>query len=280
MTSSASETELPTDHLLRQLIDAITAHPEVREPLLRALLTEDFLTLPKRVDKLQGEFEEFREETRAEFRAVNERLDTTNERLDITNERLGATNERLDTTNERLGATNERLDTTNREVHTLSQRMDENTRAVRSLEGHIGRMRGQTYEDRCRYEIGVILDGWLNGPVLADRSLVNTRLLEVRQSGSISREEYLEGLRPDIIAREVGDTDQTGRLAIVEASVSFNRGDMENAARRAAIISRVSGVSVGAFVATHGDWPDEVNAIAQQLGVTIIRHEVPEFADV
>ena len=314
MSSPTPETELPADHLLRQLIDAIAAHPEVREPLLRVLLTEDFLTLPKRVDRLQGEFEEFREETRAGFRGVNERIDTTNERLDSTNERidttneqLAATNERIDTTNtevrtlsDRLDATNtevrtlsDRIDTTNTEVRTLSDRIDatntelrtisgqlgDNTRAIRRLEGHVGRLLGHTYEDRCRHEIGVILDGWLTGPVLADRSAVNAKLLEARQSGEITRDEYLDGLRPDIIARENQDAAQTGRLAVVEASVTFNRGDLESAARRAAIISGVTGVGVAAFVATHGEWPREVDADAQRLGVTIVHHEAPEFED-
>jgi chromosome segregation ATPase len=314
MSSPTSETELPADHLLRQLIDAIAAHPEVREPLLRVLLTEDFLTLPKRVDRLQGEFEEFREETRAGFRGVNERIDATNERLDSTNERidttneqLAATNERIDTTNtevrtlsDRLDATNtevrtlsDRIDATNTEVRTLSDRIDatntelrtisgqlgDNTRAIRRLEGHVGRLLGHTYEDRCRHEIGVILDGWLTGPVLADRSAVNAKLLEARQSGEITRDEYLDGLRPDIIARENQDAAQTGRLAVVEASVTFNRGDLESAARRAAIISGVTGVGVAAFVATHGEWPREVDADAQRLGVTIVHHEAPEFED-
>ena len=88
MTSSAPETGLPPDHLVRQLLDAIAEHPEVREPLLRALLTEDFLTLPRRVEKLEGEFQEFREETRAGFRAVNERIDATNAEVRVLGNRL------------------------------------------------------------------------------------------------------------------------------------------------------------------------------------------------
>jgi chromosome segregation ATPase len=137
MSSPTPETELPADHLLRQLIDAIAAHPEVREPLLRVLLTEDFLTLPKRVDRLQGEFEEFREETRAGFRGVNERIDTTNERLDSTNERIDTTNEQLAATNERIDTTNERIDTTNTEVRTLSDRLDATNTEVRTLSDRI-----------------------------------------------------------------------------------------------------------------------------------------------
>ena len=251
MTSPTPEIDLPPDHILRQIIDAITAHPEVREPLLRVLLTEDFLSLPKRVDKLQSEFEQFREETRAGFHAVNERIDETNAEVR----------------------------TLRSEVRTLGQRMDENTRAIRRLEGRVGRLTGQAYEDKCRYNIGVILDGWLDGPVVADRSQINAKLLDARRNGAISRQEYQDGLNPDIIARGVEDIDQTGLLAIVEASVTFNQDDLEMAVRRAGVIAKVTGSGTAAFMATHFDWPDEVNAIAQALGVTIIRFEDPESAD-
>ena len=300
MTSSAPETGLPPDHLLRQLMDAITAHPEVREPLLRALLTEDFLALPRRMENLEGEFQEFREETRAGFRAVNERIDATNaevrvlsnrmdefgnrldefgNRLDEFGNRLDEFGNRLDEFGNRLDEFGNRLDETNSRLDENSQRLDENTRAIRRLEGHVGRLIGNTYEDLCRREIGVILDGWLKAPVLADREVINAKLLRARESGVISREDYLNGLRPDVIARTNGDTDHTGPLAIVEASVTFNRNDLENAARRAAIISGVTGNSVTAFVATHDDWPDEVNTVAGALGVNIIRHEDPDHVD-
>ena len=263
MTSPIPEIDLPSDHILRQLLDAIAAHPEVREPLLRALLTEDFLALPNRVDKLQGEFEEFREETRAGFIAVNERIDATNAEV-------RALSNRLDHNTLRIDENTLRIDENTR-------RLDENTRAIRRLEGHVGRLVGDSYEDLCRYEIGAILDGWLDGPVIADRSLIARKLLQARQSGDISRGEYLDGLRPDIIARGAEDNGHLGPLAVVEVSVTFNRIDLENAANRAGVISKVIGTEVIPFVATHGCWPDEVDAVAESMGVTIIRHEDPDY---
>ena len=256
MTSPTPEIDLPPDHILRQLLDAIAAHPEVRQPLLRALLTEDFLVLPERVDKLYGEFEEFREETRAGFRTVNERIDATNTEVRVLSDRLDENTRRLDEN---------------------TRRLDENTRAIRRLEGHVGRLLGNTYEDLCRHEIAAILDNWLRVPVLADRDLINTSLLEARQSDTISRNEYLDGLRPDIVARATDDTGHCGPFAVVEVSVTFNRTDLENAASRAAVISKVTGTQVIPFVVTHSYWPDEVNSAARQLGVTIIRHEDPDY---
>ena len=364
MTSIPPEIDLPPDHILRQLLDAIAAHPEVREPLLRALLTEDFLALPKRLDKLQGEFEEFREETRAGFRAVNERIDATNAELRTLSSEVRTQGSELHTLSSEVRTQGSELHTLSSEVrtqgselhtlssevrtqgselhtlssevrtlssevrtqgselHTLSsevrtqgsdlhalssevrtlssvvrtqgselhtlgsevrtlgQRVDDNTRVIRRLEGHVGRLIGDAYEDKCRYNVGVILDGWLDGPVVADRSAINAKLLDARRNGAISRQEYQDGLNPDIIARGVEDTDQTAFLAIVEASVTFNQDDLETAARRAAVIAKATGIGTAAFMATHFDWPDEVSAAARQLGVTIIRFEDTDYQDI
>ena len=59
---------MPDDELLRRILTAVAAHPEVREPLLRVLLTEEFLNLP-------SEVKELREEMREGFHAVNRRID-------------------------------------------------------------------------------------------------------------------------------------------------------------------------------------------------------------
>lgn len=67
-TPSLSELDLPDDELLRRILTAVAAHPEVREPLLRVLLTDEFLNLPTEVKEL-------REEMREGFRAVNQRID-------------------------------------------------------------------------------------------------------------------------------------------------------------------------------------------------------------
>lgn len=50
MTSAIPELDLPPDHPLRQILDTITAHPEVRRPLLRILRTAELPALPEKVD--------------------------------------------------------------------------------------------------------------------------------------------------------------------------------------------------------------------------------------
>ena len=50
MTSAIPELDLPPDHPLRQILDTINAHPEVRRPLLRILRAEKLPALPEKVD--------------------------------------------------------------------------------------------------------------------------------------------------------------------------------------------------------------------------------------
>ena len=237
MTSPILTLDLPPDHPLRMILDVIETHPEVREPLLRVLLTERLLALPDQVDKLQSDFEEFRDETHARFDRIDQRFDV------------------------------------------IEQRLDENTGAIRRLEGHVGRLVGASYDDLCRAEIAGILDGQLDQPVLADREPINERFLAERHARRISRDEYLDGLRPDIIARSKNDDTQAGPYAVIEASVTFNQTDLRNAARRAEVIGHVMGVETAGFVVTNSDWPMDVDELALQLGVTIIRHVSPDHAE-
>ena len=280
MTAPILDLDLPPDHPLRQILDTISAHPEVREPLMRALLTEDFLALPAQVQDLSGrvdgltdqvgelrsDFKDFREETREQFGAVNARVNETNVRIDETNTRIDETNTRIDETNTRIDQ--------NTSVLT------ENTVSTKRMEGHVGRLRGHSYENLCANEIGVVLDGWIDRPVLANREQISSLLRHARWRNEISRDEYLDGLRPDVIAHETVGKSKPAHYAVVEASITFNRRDLENASRRAAVIAKVTGARTDAFVATHsGDWPQDIDHDAQSLGVTIIRHEAPEYSE-
>ena len=238
MTTIAPELNLPPDHPLRQILDTIAAHPEVREPVLRILLTEDLLAFPEQVRELRADLNEFKEETREQFQQVNARIDETNRHL------------------------------------------RESIRSARRTEGHVGRLRGNSYEDVCRYEIFGVMDGWLEKPMVADREPIVERLREARHAGLITRNEYLDALRPDIIARAGDDEDCTGLIAVAEASVTCNRRDLETAARRAELIARVAGVTTGAFVVTNHQWPDALDEAARELGVNLILHEVPDFAEI
>ncbi len=286
-TPPISEIDLPDDELLRRILTAVAAHPEVREPLLRVLLTDEFMNLPTEVKEL-------REEMREQFIAVNRRIDETNEsmregftavnrRIDETNESMReqftAVNRRIDETNESMRdgftAVNRRIDETNESMRegftAVNRRIDENTGSIRTLTGQVGELRGEAYERRCAEQVDAALIDYFDFAVLADRTSINRQLVQARRGGLLTREEYEGGRNVDIIAQEQTEGETPSRLAAIEVSVTFNEDDLKNAAERAATIARITGIPTEAFLLTRNPWPETVATVAAQSGVTILR---------
>ena len=155
------------------------------------------------------------------------------------------------------------------------ERIDSN---VRSLQGAVGQLRGDSYEGKCTDEIEGILDGYLQNAVLADRARITIAFRNARGNNLITRDEFVEHYRPDIIARAAHDDGEAEALAVAEASITFNREDLEAASRRAGLIGRITGVPTAAYLVTHHEWPADMDDAARELGVTIIRYEIPEYA--
>ena len=166
---------------------------------------------------------------------------------------------------------NARIDETN-------TRIDESADSiVRRMEGSLGRFRGETYEKRCIEKIDELLSDHFGYAQPLDREPINRQLAQVRRDGTISRQEYLDGRNVDIIAHDTFAYDGEHRWAVVEVSITFNRNDLENAARRSAIIAQVFDIQTQAFVVTNSPWPDDVNAVAERMGVTIVRSHDPAY---
>ena len=249
--TTADDTELldlipPEAEIVRRIVDEVRRYPRIRRPLLRFLAADDF-------DELMA--------------AVRENSDN----IKLILERMGVMDDRMGTMENRMGVMEERLTS----VEGAVERIDHN---VRSLQGSVGQLRGDSYENKCAEEIEGILDGYLKNAVLADRERIRVAFRNVRDNNLITREEFVDAYRPDIIARAAHDDDETEGLAVVEVSVTFNREDLEAASRRAELIGRVTGVPTAAYLVTHHEWPAEMDAAARDLDVTIVRHAIPEYA--
>ncbi|MDE2786669.1 MAG: hypothetical protein OXL37_08405, partial [Chloroflexota bacterium] len=195
--------------------------------------------------------DETNESMREQFTTVNRRIDETNESM-----------------REQFTTVNRRIDETNR---SLSERIDENTRSIRTLTGQVGELRGEAYERRCAEQIAAALIDHFDFAVLADRTSINRQLVQARRSGLLTREEYEGGLNVDIIAQDQTEGETPSRLAAIEVSVTFNEDDLKNAAERASILARITGIPTGAFLITRNTWPETVATMAAQSGVTIVR---------
>ena len=281
--------------LVRQLLQEIALHPQVRQPVLRFLLAEDFPALVAMVrentDNIRLILERLGvvEEAVARIPAIEEKvaripaLEEAVTRIPAIEEavaRIPAIEEKvaripaLEEAVARIPAIEEKV----ARIPALEEGLRSVQRGLAVLQGSFGRFRGESYENACRQEIAAVLDGFLEWPILADRERINRLLVAARHANRITRAELIDGYHVDIIARAENDDESTGTLAVLEATITFNREDLETASRRADIIARVAGVPTVAYLVTHHDWPAEMDEAARALGVTIISYPLAQYA--
>ena len=284
----------PEAEIVRRIVEEVRLYPRIRRPLLRFLTAADFDDLISAVN-----------ENSANIRLILERMGVVENRIGDTDERLTSVEGRLTGVEERLTGVEERLTGVEGRltgvegrltaVEGTVERIDGNVRSLQDsvgqlqgsvgqlqgsvgqLQGSVGQLRGDSYENKCAEEIEGILDGYLRNAVPADRERITAAFRDARGSNLITRDEFLDHYRPDIIARADHDDGETEGLAIVEVSLTFNRDDLEAASRRAELIGRVAGVPTAAYLVTHHEWPAEMDTAARDLGVTVIRHAIPEY---
>ena len=299
--ATPAETDLmdlipPEAEIVRRIVQEVRQYPRIRQPLLRFLTADDFDELLaavrensdniKLILERMGGVEQAVERIPAIEQAV-ERIPAIEERLTSVEEavqRIPVIEERLTSVEiavQRIPVIEERLTSVEEAVAHIPT-MQEEIRYVRgrvdSLWGEFGRFRGESYEAKCREQVDAVLDGYFPLAVLADRERINVLLRNARSAGQISRSDLIDGYNVDIIARDSSDPNGTERLAAAEASITFNREDLEAARRRAELIGRVTGVPTDPYLVTHHEWPADMEIVANQLGVIIIQFALPEYA--
>lgn len=123
----------------------------------------------------------------------------------------------------------------------------------------------------CADSITVILIDRFRNPVRIERQQFHNSMAELRHSGLISREDFVQVCAADIVACELNPDGSIAKYAVIEASITVNANDIATAARRAA------GIPTEAFFATHHDWPAALTEFALARGVTIIKHEAKHY---
>ena len=238
----APEHTLPADSVIGRIMAEIAARPEIREPLLRTLLTEDFLALPILV-KEQGErIDDLGAEMRAGFQRLDDRIDGVRDEL-------------------------------KEEIRDLRGETMKVSTEVGTLRGRVGHLFGQGYEEECREQIDAILIHHLDNPTLVDRSRFRDDMQEIRIRGIISRNEYQQVRAIDIVASDAADDGTIVKYGVVEVSYTVNNDDIDKAATRRAIVQRATGISTDAFFITNNAWPETLSEYAAGKGVTVIRYE-------
>ena len=148
---------------------------------------------------------------------------------------------------------------------------------ARQLVRQIGDMLDELYEQQCSEEIELVMVDLFADIGLADRSDINNLLLQARRDGRLTRHQFDQGRVIDIIGRGTPIGGQSEVQAVVEVSVTINEQDVHNARRRAVLLQNLTGVNPRAFCVANAPWSHELDDEADQLGVTLIRYEMPGY---
>ena len=265
MITELTEQGLPEESIARLLVKELRAAPQLRELVLRELLTEDFLALPQRMDRLETAVGEFRAE-------VNARMDGMQGDVNLLKGQMGDLQGDVNLLKGQMGDVQNQVGDLNGQVGNLQGR-------VGNLQGWFGNLRGESYEDKCRESIDLVLVDYVDRPALADRAPIHDALIEARRSGTISRVQYDRVRVVDIIATGAEVSSNRPILAIVEASVTINEYDVNAAYERAAILQNITGQETRPFCVANVQWSDALAGTARGLGVTLIHYELPHFDD-
>jgi small-conductance mechanosensitive channel len=234
----------------RDLLALLGTHPEWREELRRALLTEDLLSLPALIHDVLSTAQHAEERLTA-LAAAQQR---TEEHLAALAAQVGAlaaaqqrTEERLDALAAQVGAlaaaqqrTEERLEALAAAQQHTEERLDALAAAQMQMQDQLNALRGAMLETRFREHGASALGlyGVRRVRVLGDAELLD-RVDDAMDQGRITEGERVELLRLDAVAH---GRDTEGELwCAVEVSVTGDMHDATRARLRAQLLAKLLG---------------------------------------
>ncbi len=289
-----------TESLVARIIEELEAQPEARAQLLRALLTDEFLMLPAKIDQALEDIASLKEDVTGLKDAqveTNQRLGEVESKVgslkEETNRRLGSLEEAQVETNQRLGSledaqveTNQRLGSledaqveTNRRLGNLEDAQVETNRRLDRLQGEVSGLVGDRMESHIARNIYSIISqplGLSHANVYKRITQDTTRdlldpLENALDEGLIDKRQYDRILNTDIVftARRRGGSVERVWCA-VEISNTVGANDVSRAQESADALSSVVDNEILAIAA--GPYiTDEAQSLTQSCGVEFVR---------
>jgi hypothetical protein len=233
------------------MLELLRSDAAFREEVRRQLLTEEVLGLPAVVRGLA----EAQRRTEEQLQRLGERLDLRIEQMAEQLQRLG---ERLDLRIEQMA---EQLQRLGERLDLRIERLAEQVEALVSWQrGEAGRRAGERYEREIVRRALALFNGGEGGA--ADEPWVRQRLAELLRA---RLDEGIVGAEEDPALADVLWW-KRGQVAVVEASLQVNGGDVARAARRAATLGRAGARALAVVIGNEWATPGAARE-AQALGV-------------
>ena len=237
------------ESLVNRIIAELEARPEVKPMLLRALLTDEFLLLPAKVDRLMDDVSELKGDV-SELKAGQARLEG-----DVSELKAGQA--RLEERQSRLEAGQARLE-----------------RGQQRMGGELSNLTGSQYQRHVaeigyrlvRRELGIQDAHLLDTDSAPGRRMIIDISDAAEAAGRITVAESDEVILSDVILTGVDETSQPVQV-LLEVSLTVQQHDIERAEARARILEKASGIRTLAGVVGE-TIPEEERTRAQGRGVT------------
>ena len=230
-----TSTQLAPESLVARIIGEIESNPEAQRLLLRALLTEEFLRIPERLDRIEAELEVAR----------TERADARTERADIRAELEIARTEREIARTERAEMRN---DIAVLKGDSLEIKMH---RSMRSL---------------ASQRLGLYRTRIVQSAVQDTRSDFYDAIDDALERGDITDEQRTRLDATDIILKARRKSDRARVWVAVEVSNTVGQRDIERARESADALKAMFGQDAEAVAAGYRIHPTDADR-AQNLGV-------------
>ena len=254
------------ESLVDRIIAELEARPEVKPALLRALLTDEFLLLPAKVDRLMElipAVEKLQKDV-SELKAGQARLEGDVSELKAGQARLEERQDRLEAGQARLEERQDRLEAGQARLEAGQRRMS----------GQLSNLTGSQYqrhvteigERLVRREMGVYNARRLHADLAFGERMATQIANNAAAEGRITDDEADELVSSDIIFAGLDETSQPVQV-LLEVSLTVQQHDIERAESRARILEKATGIRTLACVVGE-TIPEEERTRAQGRGVT------------
>ena len=269
---------LNPESLAERMVAELNQNPEARRLLLRALLTDEFLMLPAKVDRLMDLPDRVGrlEEDVVDLKAGQARMEG-----DIAELRAGQARMEGDIADLKAGQA--RMEGDIADLKAGQARMEGDIADLKAnqnrMQGQLGNLTGNDYERRMSQNVLHIVSrtlGMRRAKVLkgitTDAGELNDKVNDAEARGAITHEQGDKLLWADAVVSGVSAADRSPLHAVVEISVTIGETDVVRAAERSAILSAVMGEQAKGVVVGDGiSEPDRRRAERADVAVELIR---------
>ena len=292
MTITLQPTDAPdTESIVRRIIAELDANPGVREPLLRALLTEEFLLMPARLTRVEEIVVEIQDDmagVKGTVGAVQGDVKTLQGTMETVQGDVKTLQGTMETVQGDVKTLQGTMETVQGDVKTLQGTVETVQGDVKTLQGTMGtvqnevaRLKGGELETQFAHRATSILNrmfGFLRCRVVHGRvgsgthiaNQFSDQIVDAYESGLITERQLRRIYDTDVIARCLRPSDSATVWVAVEVAGRLDSADIDRAAQSAAALRQAFGQDVLAVAAGERiDPPDR--ARAAQAGVALFQ---------